>query len=194
MKKIILSLIFVFSSVLLFGQQEIVICESDNSNNTFNYITSAGQPGFYNWTIDGSSVQNGTDSVLTIDWSSYTLGNHIISVGFTNTSGCTAPVVFYSINLLECDLTTMYAPNAFTPNDAGGNNVWIPVGYNYTDLHFMIFNRWGEMIFESYNELFGWDGTYKGDLCKNDVYVYKLDWKDSYGKKNTKYGHIVLLK
>lgn len=193
MKKIILTLISVLSSVLLFSQQQVVICEGDNSS-TFNYITSANQQGFYNWTIDGLTVQNGTDSILTIDWSAYVLGNHVISVEFTNIWGCQSPTILYIVELLECDATTLYVPNAFTPDGSGGNNVWIPIGYNYTDLHFMIFNRWGELIFESYDDLFGWDGTYKGDICKNDVYVYKVEWKDSYGRKNYKAGHVSLLR
>jgi len=42
----------------------------------------------------------------------------------------------------------------------------------------LIFDRWGELIFESHAIEKGWEGTYKGESVKNDVYVYKLNVKD----------------
>jgi len=58
----------------------------------------------------------------------------------------------------------------------------------------MIFNRWGELLFESYDSAFGWDGTYTGQPCQDGVYVYVLGWEDSKNKRNSRYGHVTLLK
>lgn len=192
MRKTIQILILMLFSNSLFSQQQISICEE--TNNTFNYITSSGQPGSYTWLIDGGNISNDNDSVLTVDWNDYNLGIHTISVSFFNNSGCQSPSITYTVELIECPTTTMYAPNAFTPDGDENNNVWLPIGYNFTDFHFMIFDRWGELIFESYNEAFGWDGTYKGNMCQDGVYVYVLEWRDNKKRQHYKYGHVTLLK
>ena len=58
----------------------------------------------------------------------------------------------------------------------------------------MIFNRWGEMLFESLDKNYGWDGYYKGKLCTMDVYVYKLKLEFSNGKSNTIVGDVSLIR
>lgn len=177
--------------VTSYSQQEIALCE--DANNTFNYNTSSGQPGTYTWLVDGIAMSD-NDSSLTLNWNNYQLGAHLISVTFYTTNGCSAPTIFYTVNLIECPTSTMYAPNAFTPNGDGTNNVWLPVGYNYKNLEFTVFNRWGEKIFESNDAVFGWDGTYKGVECQQDVYVYLLKWTDDRNKVTVKYGHITLIR
>lgn len=191
MKKLFSILFFLTLCLTSYSQQEISICEE--SNNTFNYITSSGQPGTYTWLIDGVLIAD-NDSLISIDWQLYNLGNHLISVTFYNSSGCSSPTIFYSVNLLECPNSTLYAPNAFTPNSDGLNNVWLPLGYNIKEIEFTVFNRWGELIFESKDQLFGWDGTYKGQECQNDVYVYMIKWTDNKNRVTVRYGHITLLR
>jgi gliding motility-associated-like protein len=97
------------------------------------------------------------------------------------------------------DLLLFYVPNVFTPNSDQFNNTFYPVftsGYDPYDYHLMIFNRWGELIFESYNAGIGWDGTYgNGDLVQDDVYVWKIDFKESMSDKRHKHmGHVSVLK
>lgn len=83
--------------------------------------------------------------------------------------------------LLYCDNSMIFIPNAFTPNGDGQNDVFFPRGNGVKDVKsFRIYNRWGEMIFErehmSLNDASNaWDGTYKGDMPKPDVYVYILE-------------------
>ncbi len=95
-------------------------------------------------------------------------------------------------------------PNAFTPStygpggsDAfgvGKNDVFLPVFEGVTRFHLMIYNRWGELLFESFDKSFGWDGYYKGKLCAMDVYVYKLEMEFSNGKSNTIVGDVSLIR
>lgn len=88
----------------------------------------------------------------------------------------------------------VYIPDAFTPNRDDRNDAFKPVGLNlqkdfYT---FQIFNRWGQLIFESNDPEKGWDGTFNGQLCQSGVYVYKLQAK-FYNGDNANYDGIVHL-
>ena len=61
------------------------------------------------------------------------------------------------------------------------------------DYELQIFNRWGEMIFESFDINIGWDGYYKGKLAKQDVYIWKVTGNYANGKPFAKSGDITLL-
>lgn len=65
----------------------------------------------------------------------------------------------------------LYIPNSFTPNDDGLNNVYKPYIEGYSKYRMIIFNRWGEILFESTDPKIGWDGTYLKKDCQQDVYV-----------------------
>jgi len=69
---------------------------------------------------------------------------------------------------------TLYIPNAFTPNGDGLNETFGPVGNAVNKFSMLIFNRWGQMIFESEDMNHQWDGTYKGEKVQTDTYVYKI--------------------
>jgi len=96
-------------------------------------------------------------------------------------------------------------PNAFTPNSDGpnggtyqlgntNNDVFFPYTSGVTDFKFQIFNRWGELIFESKDVKTGWDGYYHGKLCQQDVYVWKAYIKLNNGKTFNKSGDVTLLR
>ena len=87
----------------------------------------------------------------------------------------------------------VYIPNAFSPNGDSDNEIFIPVGYGISDIKLYIFNRWGEVIFTSNNKIIGWDGTFHGNQCEQDVYVYKAEIKTMSGIKIFKTGHVTLL-
>jgi gliding motility-associated-like protein len=70
--------------------------------------------------------------------------------------------------------STLYIPNAFTPNGDNLNDVFYTPGTNLISYHVMIYNRWGNLVFESHDAETAWDGTYKGERVKNDVYNYLL--------------------
>lgn len=92
---------------------------------------------------------------------------------------------------------TIYVPNAFTPGDDGNlNNVFYAYGTNIIKFRMLIFDRWGNEIFES-NDLYkGWDGKVKGktDLAQMDVYVWKIDCTDVFNKTHQYIGHVTLVK
>lgn len=88
----------------------------------------------------------------------------------------------------------VFIPNSFTPNDDGLNDVFLVFGYSISDVTMDIFDRWGEKLFSSNDQKVGWNGTYKGGTCKNEVYVYKVSYKGLDGKKYFKTGHVSIAK
>ena len=87
----------------------------------------------------------------------------------------------------------VYIPNAFTPNGDNNNDTFIPMGYGIETINLLIFDRWGKQIFKSTDDNPGWNGKYKGDLCKQDVYVYQAEVIAMSGKRLLKTGHVTLL-
>ncbi|MBA2612999.1 MAG: SBBP repeat-containing protein [Bacteroidetes bacterium] len=90
-----------------------------------------------------------------------------------------------------------YIPNTFTPNEDNLNDLFYPVmsGYSDKNYSFMVFDRWGAQIFSTNDtQSKGWDGFYKGELCKSDVYVWKINVTTNKGKAKEFTGHINLIK
>ncbi|WP_165823887.1 PKD domain-containing protein [Pseudochryseolinea flava] len=92
-------------------------------------------------------------------------------------------------------------PNAFRPNLSGpgstnklNNEVFIPLMTRVSKFQMLVFNRWGTLMFESSDQEVGWDGYYKGQLCPQDVYVYKLIIEYDDGKSITQTGDINLIR
>ena len=61
-------------------------------------------------------------------------------------------------------------------------------------LEMQVFNRWGEKVFDSNDHHFKWDGTYKGDVCQQGVYIYYITTKGANGTENEYKGTITLVK
>lgn len=92
------------------------------------------------------------------------------------------------------DFMTIYIPNAFTPNRDVRNNVWYVYGTLVKEIQILVFNRWGEKIFESNDIEQGWDGTFKGKICQEDLYIYKVVAKDYFNEERKLVGHINLFR
>ncbi len=89
---------------------------------------------------------------------------------------------------------TLYIPNAFTPDGDGTNDVFFAKGTYIKEFEMMIFDRWGELLYMSNSLDQGWDGTYRGILSKEDVYVYKIKYKTNRDEVLASEGHVTLLK
>jgi gliding motility-associated-like protein len=91
---------------------------------------------------------------------------------------------------------SVYVPNAFTPtNNDFLNDVYKPVVNCVHDYNFLIFDRWGEKIFETTNTNEGWNGYYKGRMCESEIYVYKISFIDDTKNDFHQYiGKVTLLK
>ena len=100
--------------------------------------------------------------------------------------------------IFDKDVLLYWVPNAFTPDGDEFNQVFKPIftsGFDPYDYTLLIFDRWGELIFESHNHEVGWDGTYRGNLVQDGVYVWKLEFKETMtDKRHNKYGHVTILR
>lgn len=89
-----------------------------------------------------------------------------------------------------------WLPNAFTPGSSEGlNDVFKPTLFGVHDYRFLVFDRWGEKIFDTTNPQEGWNGYKNSRLCQQDVYVYKIIFKDDVSLKTHQYiGHFTLVR
>ena len=87
----------------------------------------------------------------------------------------------------------LYLPNSFTPDNDGINDILKPIGVA-AELSFLIFDRWGQLVYQSRDLNTSWDGNYKSKLAPSGVYVYKMQYLDCKQKKISKTGYINLLR
>jgi gliding motility-associated-like protein len=93
-----------------------------------------------------------------------------------------------------CDDPFVYVPNAFTPNGDGENDVLYVYGAMIQGILFRIYDRWGELVFETKERNTGWDGTFRGKLLDPDVYDYYLQVDCIDGLQNIIKGNITLMR
>jgi len=89
-----------------------------------------------------------------------------------------------------------YFPNAFRPDsDKDENRIFKPasIGFGGSDYVFQIYNRWGQIIFESTDYEVGWDGTYNGNPSPQGTYIYLLTYKNIFGVTKQQKGTVMLI-
>ncbi|HMU18376.1 MAG TPA: PKD domain-containing protein [Bacteroidia bacterium] len=91
---------------------------------------------------------------------------------------------------------TVYIPNAFTPNSDGRNELFSVSGVGYTELQMIIFDRWGNILFNQTSSNPGWDGMnmFNNSKCQQGVYVYKVIVKNIFNKQQEFKGTVSLLR
>jgi len=101
-----------------------------------------------------------------------------------------------NINSVNC-IIGIHIPTAFSPNESGfsENSVYqIIAGQDIAGIAFKIIDRWGNILFESEDKEFQWDGSYKGQNCNNGVYAYFVDVSYANGKTEKLSGNITLIR
>jgi gliding motility-associated-like protein len=98
------------------------------------------------------------------------------------------------IKVDDCD-PLLIMPNVFTPNSDGTNDVFKAGSMrNINSLNILIFNRWGENIFQSSNLNFAWDGQIENHKCPEGVYFWVIQYVDNNGNKHDLNGTVTLLR
>ena len=146
----------------------------DNSTVNFFNLSSGATSYLWNFGDDEQSVEASPSHVFNVNGSDYS-----VTLLATSSLGCTSE---YTLTIIYEDDLIFYVPNTFTPDGDQFNQVFVPIfssgidAYNY---HLSIFDRWGELIFESYDLNVGWDGTYtaKHGMVQDGIYVWKIDFK-----------------
>lgn len=105
--------------------------------------------------------------------------------------GC-RDTMFYTVKVEP--LFTFYIPDAFTPNNDGVNDNFFGSGEYLSKYNMKIFNRWGEQIFESNDQDYKWDGSFKGKPVEAGEYVYMFRIGDWDGHDHTYRGSVMLLR
>jgi gliding motility-associated-like protein len=124
-------------------------------------------------------------------------GDYLITLTATSVNGCKDAVTKMITVLNDYGV---YIPSSFTPNFDGLNDYFLPVfspyGLDLSVYELEIFDRWGHSLFHTKDVNQGWDGMAKGsdEPLKQDVYVYKIKFKDADGKIHHKTGHVSILK
>lgn len=119
------------------------------------------------------------------------------------------PVILYVWNAIGCmdsivgnvnivNNVILFAPNIFTPDGDEFNEFWRVYidGIDIYDFHLTMFNRWGEVVWESYNPDGAWNGRYGNqEIVQDGTYVWVLEAKDTYSDKKYEFrGHVTVLK
>ena len=88
----------------------------------------------------------------------------------------------------------VFVPNIFSPNGDGNNDILFVRGKGIAQIQFIIFDRWGEKIFETTDANIGWDGTFKGEPMNLAVFVYVVKGKFKNGEVIDRKGNVTLLR
>lgn len=138
---------------------------------------------------------DGTSSILQNPTHQFEIpGNYTVTLTASNSAGCDDS---YAINVNVINPTFVFVPNVFTLDGDVFNNTWqaYMYGIDFYDFHLILFDRWGEIIWESYNADVAWNGTYNGALVQDGVYVWIIEYGDLWTDENKVVkGHVTVLK
>ena len=170
----------------------VIASASDYTVAAGSTVTLFGSPSgltSYQWTPEeGLSAPSNqqTDAVINEDII-YTLS---VSDGICSRADTVSLKVFEII----CEDPFVFVPNAFSPNGDGYNDVLYVRGLYIEKVIFRIFDRWGEMVFESQDVSQGWDGVFRDSPLQPDVYDYYLDVTCVGGLKSIVKGNVTLIR
>ena len=86
----------------------------------------------------------------------------------------------------------LFVPNAFTPSGDELNETFRAVGRGVKIFSMLVYDRWGEKLFEGNDLSIGWDGSFNGKVCKSDVYIWKIHATSFDGKEKNMTGSVLL--
>jgi len=147
----------------------------------FEKILDAGPGDSYHWFPTGETTR----------WISVTHGG-TYAVLVTNGSGC------YKMDTIiidtVCSDATIYVPNSFTPNKNGVNDFFKAEGTEIIAYNLQVYNRWGELIFETNDMSKGWDGKFRNQDCPMDVYIWIVNYTGARENAKVLWGNVTLLR
>jgi len=155
-----------YSNINSFSEPSQNIVFTNASNGATNYIWNMGDGNLYYTTDVEHNFQN-------------TANGSTIWLTAISSLGCMDST---SISIPFEDGVIFYIPNTFTPDGNNFNQTFLPIftsGFDPYNYELNIFNRWGELIFQSFDSKSGWDGSYGefGLDAQDGTYVYKIIYK-----------------
>ena len=176
-----------------FTPSPVELTNLDNVSEMIN--ESIGATNYY-WDF---GYENATSTEFSPEhiFPSYPSATYLITLVAETEFGC-IDSVSNTVSLTENQI--FYVPNTFTPDEDEHNQVWLPIitsnfdPYNYSCV---IYNRWGEIIWESRDPYFGWDGSFgvDGRDVQNGVYTWVISLKTPQVDEVRKFtGHVTLIR
>lgn len=159
---------------------------------SINFINMSNGAVSYDWNFANLGTSNLTNPTFVFPDDSGRV--YYVCLVATNANACTDT---FCLDIVINEEFVLYAPNSFTPDNNGKNDVFYVYGNDIdpSEFELKIFNRWGEVIFTSDHIDFGWDGRFKGKDVKNDVYVWKVKAKSTATRKYyERIGHVTLIR
>jgi len=144
------------------------------ADETVNFIDHSTGAVTWFWNIDGVNYLDQNPSISFPE-----TGTYPVTLTVTSSAGC-IDTLTKSFSIAE--ELIYYVPNAFTPDGDEFNQTFKPIfysGFDPFDYNFTIFNRWGEVVFETNDPDIGWDGSFKGgnELVQDGVYTWRIEFK-----------------
>lgn len=159
-----------------------LIDESEGIVTNWNWNIYEGNP-------NSSNIQNPS-----IEFPSIIEGSYTIQLAVIDENGCVDSI--QKIVSVKSDII-LYVPNSFTPNSDNSNETWnVQVhGIKIRNFELQVFNRWGELIWESKDQNYGWDGTYKNEIVQDGIYTWRLSISPQENSNVFQYnGHVNLIR
>jgi gliding motility-associated-like protein len=160
----------------------------DNISPVIHYTNLSSGYNAYTWTFgDGSSTSSEVNPVHVYA----DTGSFVTQLVVVNSYGCRDTI----LRTIEIGpRSTLFAPNCFTPNGDGMNDLFFPKWTQMKEIYVVILDRWG-LELTSWRGLYGsWDGNYQGKPVQDDVYIYKIH---GIGNDNVYYewvGHVSVVR
>jgi gliding motility-associated-like protein len=171
---------------IIYSSEFINFC-NDSYNQIYSAEDSIGVT--YNWFIN--DVRQPTiDNQLLVEWYD-TTQTYTIKVISYDEIGCESEPKLISVRTETCQ--RFFAPNSFTPNGDGINDIFEIRGLSVYKPTMKIFNRWGVEVYTSSNLWWTGDGG-GGYYCDNDVYNWIIEYKDRFGQNKQESGHVTLIR
>ncbi|MCW3077163.1 MAG: hypothetical protein JWO32_1772 [Bacteroidetes bacterium] len=118
-------------------------------------------------------------------------GDYTITQLVTNSFNCTDT---FSGQIKILPEFRFWIPNTFTPDGNSRNDYFMPITIGVINYEFNVFSRWGEKIYSTQNPKEGWNGSYKGKECQEDIYTWRIVFKNVVSLKDeVHYGHVLLI-
>lgn len=172
-----------FTEANITGCQPLTVTFTNTSTNATSYIWTFGDGTF-------DSVKNPVH--IYYDTGSY----KVVLITFRSDSVCRVAPDTSVFEFIIVDSCNLYIPNIFSPNGDGKNDFFYLNAEGYTNYHLIIYNRWGEKLFESNDPKYLWNGQINnsGSLAPDGTYYYIFSANDPGGKIYSTHGYLTLIR
>ncbi len=162
-----------------------------NSPIQFNYAGTNNVDDWYWQFNEGSNIPVSSSTFINPQYTKQLPGILVVHLTVKNDYGCMDSITKYIV--VEAGINVFIA-TAFTPNDDGLNNIFIPVYENILKTEFLVIDRWGEIMFKTNSLDVGWDGRYKGVPVPDGVFVYLVQVLGSDNKNYSFRGTVTVVR